>query len=224
MLDPLTQIRIEIVESEERAVHDGDRARRPGRLTARRKRSERHTARNELGRCLPHDRNGPDQENCREGDERRFHPGILQPVAEQGAPAPRRMSSTICHRLIWHPSCVIPRQNWEASMKTLLALVLTIAAVPSVAAAGEIYGTIKEGGKPIKDGVKVSLVCGDKSIPGETDKNGSYRLFAAEDGKCNLTVKIGNEAPSTVVHSYANSARYNLILEKKDGKYALKAE
>ena len=109
-------------------------------------------------------------------------------------------------------------------MKRLLAMVLTIAAIPTVAAAGEIYGKIKDQGKPVNKGVTVTVACGEKSVAGETDKNGAYRLFAAEEGKCTLTVKVGNDAPSTVIHSYADSARYNLVLEKKDAKYTLRAE
>ncbi len=109
-------------------------------------------------------------------------------------------------------------------MKTLIAFVLTVAAAASPAFAGEVFGTIKEGGKPVKEGLKVTVTCGAKSVAGATDKNGAYRLFAAEEGKCTLTVEVGGEAPTTTVSSYEDSARYNLVLEKKDGKYVLRGE
>jgi hypothetical protein len=109
-------------------------------------------------------------------------------------------------------------------MKTLVALVLALAAVPTVAVAGEIYGTITENGAPVKEGMKVGLACGEKSYAAETDKNGAYRLFAEEEGKCTVSVTVGEEKPSTTVHSFSDSARYNLILEKKDGKYTLRSE
>jgi len=110
-------------------------------------------------------------------------------------------------------------------MKTLIAVVLVVAAgVPTAAFAGEIYGTIREQGKPVKEGLKLTLACGEKSVAGATDKDGAYRLFAAEEGKCTLTVKIGEETPSTAIRSYEDSARYNLVLEKKDGKYTLRSE
>ncbi|HVN76776.1 MAG TPA: hypothetical protein VMT19_10700 [Thermoanaerobaculaceae bacterium] len=109
-------------------------------------------------------------------------------------------------------------------MKRFAVLALVIAAIPAVAAAGEIYGTITEQGKPVKDGLAVTISCGEKTVKGATDKNGAYRLFAEEEGKCTLTVKVGEETPSTVVHSFSDSARYNLILEKKDGKYILRSE
>lgn len=109
-------------------------------------------------------------------------------------------------------------------MKSLIVTALVLTAVPSLAVAGEIYGTIKEQGKPMKDGVKVTVVCAGKSAAGETDKYGAYRLFAQEEGKCTLTVQVGDESPSTTIHSFADSARYNLVLEKKDGKYTLRSE
>lgn len=109
-------------------------------------------------------------------------------------------------------------------MKTLVVLALMAVVLPGAALAGELYGTIKEQGKPIKEGVQVTVACGEKSYAAETDKNGSYRLFAQEEGKCTLAVKVGDETPSTTVHSFVDSARYNLILEKKDGKYTLRSE
>lgn len=109
-------------------------------------------------------------------------------------------------------------------MKAFPALLVTLALVPGVAAAGEIYGTVNENGKPVKAGIRVTVACGEKSVSADTGKNGGYRLFVAEEGKCTLTVKVGDESPSASVHSYADSARYNLVLEKKDGKYTLRTE
>ena len=112
----------------------------------------------------------------------------------------------------------------EDDMKALALSVLLLVAAPSLVGAGEIYGSIKEAGKPVKEGVKVEVACGEKTVAGETDKNGAYRLFAQEEGKCTLTVRIGDEAPWIAVHSFEDSARYNLVLEKKDGKYVLRSE
>jgi hypothetical protein len=112
----------------------------------------------------------------------------------------------------------------EVGMKTLVVLALLAATIPGVAVAGEIYGAITENGAPVKEGMKVTLLCGEKTYAGETDKNGAYRLFAEEEGKCTLSVTVGEETPSTTVHSFADSAHYNLILEKKDGKYILRSE
>ena len=109
-------------------------------------------------------------------------------------------------------------------MKTVMLWALVLVAVPSLAGAGEIYGSIKENGKPVRDGLKVEVACGGKTVAGETDKFGAYRLFAQEEGKCTLTVRIGDERPAIAVRSFDDSARYNLVLERKDGKYALRSE
>jgi hypothetical protein len=109
-------------------------------------------------------------------------------------------------------------------MKTLLASALLLAAAPSLATAGEIYGTIKEAGTPVKEGLKVELTCGAETAATATDTHGGYRLYAKEEGKCTLTLRVGDEAPAITIHSYDDSARYALLLERKDGKYILRSE
>lgn len=109
-------------------------------------------------------------------------------------------------------------------MKTLTATVLIVIAVPALAFAGEIYGTINEAGKPVAEGLTVEVACGDAKIATTTDKNGAYRLVAPDDEKCTLELTVGEEKPSITVHSFEDSARYNLVLEKKDGKYTLRGE
>ncbi len=109
-------------------------------------------------------------------------------------------------------------------MKTLTLSALFVLAAPALASAGEIYGSIREAGKPVKEGLKVEVVCAETPVAVETDTYGAYRLFVQEEGKCTLTVTIGDEKPSIAVHSFEDSARYNLILEKKDGKLTLRSE
>ena len=109
-------------------------------------------------------------------------------------------------------------------MRKIFLAMLCLAILCTSALAGEFYGTIKEGGKPIKAGTKVEVKCAKGSYSAETDKIGSYRLFVPEQGKCTLYVKFGDVAPQMTVHSFEDSARYNLVLEKKDGKTALRSE
>ena len=109
-------------------------------------------------------------------------------------------------------------------MRKIYMAMLFLAIPYTAAQAGEIYGTIKESGKPIQAGTKVEVKCAKGSYSAETDKLGSYRLFAPEQGKCTLTVKSGNVSPQMAVHSFEDSARYNLVLEKKDGKTSLRSE
>jgi len=109
-------------------------------------------------------------------------------------------------------------------MRTVFLTMLCLAISCTTAQAGEIYGTVKEGGKPVKAGTKVEVKCAKGSYTAETDKLGSYRLFVPEQGKCTLSVKSGDVPPQMIVHSFEDSARYNLVLEKKDGKSSLRSE
>lgn len=109
-------------------------------------------------------------------------------------------------------------------MRKLSLAMLCLAISCTTALAGEFYGTIKEGGKPVKAGTKVEIKCAKGSYGAVTDNLGSYRLFVPEQGKCALSVKSGDAAPQMTVHSFEDSARYNLVLDKKDGKPALRSE
>jgi hypothetical protein len=109
-------------------------------------------------------------------------------------------------------------------MRILLLMTLCLAVTCATAPAGEFYGTIKEGGKPVKAATKVEVKCAKGSYSAETDKLGSYRLFVPEQGKCALSVGSGGASPQMTVHSFEDSTRYNLVLEKKDGKPALRSE
>ena len=109
-------------------------------------------------------------------------------------------------------------------MRKVFLAMLCLAISYTTALGGEFYGTIKEGGKPVKAATKVEVKCAKGSYSAETDKLGSYRLFVPEQGKCVLSVKSGDAAPQMTVHSFEDTARYNLFLEKKDGKPALRSE
>ena len=109
-------------------------------------------------------------------------------------------------------------------MRTLYLAMLCLAISCTTALGGELYGTIKEGGKPIKAATKVEVKCAKGSYRTETDKLGSYRVFVPEQGKCALSVKSGDVAPQVTVHWFEDSTRYNLILENKDGKSSLRSE
>ena len=109
-------------------------------------------------------------------------------------------------------------------MRTVFLATLCLAISCTTALAGEIYGTVKEGGKPIKAGTKVEVKCAKGSYSAETDNLGSYRLFVPEQGKCALSVKSSDGSPQMTVHSFEDSTRYNLVLEKKDGKSSLRSE
>jgi len=109
-------------------------------------------------------------------------------------------------------------------MRKIFLTMLCLAIPCASALAGEIYGTIKEGGKPVKGGTKVEVKCAKGGYSAETDKLGSYRLFVPEQGKCTLSVFSIDGSPQMTVNSFEDSARYNLVLEKKGGKSSLRSE
>ncbi len=104
---------------------------------------------------------------------------------------------------------------------TILILIVGML-FPSLIYAGEIYGTIREGGKAVTKGIKVEVVSPAKTYTAQTDAYGSYRLYVVEKGKCMLKVYYKGQTPLFMVYSYDKSTRYDLSLESKDGKYSLK--
>ena len=106
-------------------------------------------------------------------------------------------------------------------MKCLSFLAIVILLSVSSAIAGELFGTIAEGEKPVAQGVKVEVTAGDKTYSTETDKFGAYRLFVKEKGKCLLKVYYKEQTPGFSVASYEKSTRYDFVLTQKDGKYTL---
>ncbi len=106
-------------------------------------------------------------------------------------------------------------------MKYLSILALAVLFSASSALAGELFGTISEGGKPVAKGVKVEVTASDKTYSTETDKDGGYRVFVKEKGKCTLTVVYKDQKPTYSAASFDKATRYDLVLAQKDGKYTL---
>jgi hypothetical protein len=110
----------------------------------------------------------------------------------------------------------------------------------SNAMAGKIFGDIKMDGKPVAAGVLVTLAPvpaaakeGDKPEAGKkkdlappdstfTDKVGSYKLSPKAEGKYELTIYLEKQKPSLEVFSYKDATRYDLVVEKKEGKLTVK--
>ncbi len=125
-----------------------------------------------------------------------------------------------------------------------LGIVMGIAALllPVASAnAGRIFGDIKMDGKPIAEGVVVRVTIPDpgeaakdaeakgaakpKPVVGDscqTDKFGAYKLSVKQEGKCTLTMMFEKQPVSLEVFSYKEATRYDLILEKKEGKLSLR--
>jgi hypothetical protein len=107
-------------------------------------------------------------------------------------------------------------------MKRVLVSILAIAAGTMMARAGEVFGTLSEGARPIAAGVKVEIIAGEAVYKGETDKFGGYRLFVREKGKVTLKVTYKGQPASFEVASFDKATRYDLLLEPVNGKYTLR--
>jgi hypothetical protein len=103
--------------------------------------------------------------------------------------------------------------------KLLVGLVLL--APPALA--GEVYGTVSEGGKPVAEATAVEAKCGEHSYPAvKTDKAGSFRVVVQEKGKCTVTVRHKGQSPTLEFASYDEGVQVDLVLVAENGTYALK--
>ena len=107
-------------------------------------------------------------------------------------------------------------------MKQLcVALTLMLVCI-SGAWAGEIFGSIKQGGKPVPKGTKVEVVTPQKVFSGAADAYGSYRFYIPDKGKFTMKVYLDKQSPSMDIVSYEKSTRYDLSVEGTSGHYTLK--
>lgn len=105
--------------------------------------------------------------------------------------------------------------------------------LPGSAWAGRVFGDIKLDGKPLPAGVpvKIARVVTEEgkskaaTVPADstaTDQYGSYKLMVKDAGKCVLVIAYEKQTATLEVFSYKEATRYDLILEKKDGKLTLR--
>lgn len=109
-------------------------------------------------------------------------------------------------------------------MKTTAVLLLLMALLSPVVLAGEIYGTIKRGGRPIEAMVmvKIKMISTQRTDSTWTDKTGFYRIQLQGTGACILTVNYKKQSPSIQIYSYNNPKRYNLaLITRQNGQYRL---
>lgn len=117
-------------------------------------------------------------------------------------------------------------------MRRLFAVLLCLSSVfaASNAFAGRIFGDIKIDGKPLPAGVPVEIAVLKEGAKGKppradstaTDKFGAYKLAVKEKGKCQLSIVYEKQPLSLEVFSYNEPTRYDLLIEKKEGKLTLR--
>ena len=107
-------------------------------------------------------------------------------------------------------------------IKKCIPILILFLVYSSITLAGEVYGTLRDGGKTVSKGIKVEIVTPKKTYSTVTDAYGSFRMYVVEKGKCTFKVYYKNQTPSFDLYSYDKSTRYDMTLETKDGKYSLK--
>jgi len=101
-------------------------------------------------------------------------------------------------------------------MKRVILVAAIAGCMPSLAVAGDIFGTITEADKPVAN-APVQVTIAGKPYSGATDGGGSYRVFVPETGKATLTVTAGGRAHSIDVFSSERAARYDLVIGPDGG-------
>jgi len=95
--------------------------------------------------------------------------------------------------------------------------------LPSLAAAGEVFGKVTANGAPVKEGTSVAAKCGSVAYPAAvTDKTGTYHLVLNESGKCTLTVTHLGQAASVDVVSFDDAVQADLVLATEGGKLTVR--
>jgi len=108
-------------------------------------------------------------------------------------------------------------------MKRFLMLIGLVLFVPLTIYAGQIYGNLRDpSGQPIQEKITVEIKCGVKVFTGQTDAYGSYRVYAAEKGRCTFKVVYQGQDASFDVYSYDDPVRYDFDLVSEKGRYTLR--
>lgn len=103
----------------------------------------------------------------------------------------------------------------KKALKTImLALVLT-----SPAYAGQIYGSLKEGGRPVANAT-FEVFCPQGSFRGVTDGYGAYSINVGK-GKCTFRLYYRNQQPSLDIYSQDSPLRYDFDVVSSGGGLAL---
>jgi len=95
-----------------------------------------------------------------------------------------------------------------------------VSALP--AAAGQLYGSIVEAGKPVAS-APISISCAGAETTGTTGADGQYRINVSQEGRCSFSLPSHAGKPTAVVFSQAAPSAYNFEVAKKpDGSFELR--
>ena len=113
-------------------------------------------------------------------------------------------------------------------MRSFVIVIASMAAVSLLstgALAGKIFGDITLDGKPVAAGIKIKVTRPGATAVADTtvtDKFGSYKLLVKDEGKTTLTVLFEKQPLELAVFSNKEATRYDLVIEKKEGKLTVR--
>jgi len=108
-------------------------------------------------------------------------------------------------------------------MRTILFFRVMLVMLAAPAFAAQLYGTLREGDRPVPQGVQVTVSCpGNPSHTGTTDASGVYRIYVPEKGRCTLQVQYNGQSASAEVYSFDDATKYDFDLIQQKGFYTLR--
>lgn len=106
---------------------------------------------------------------------------------------------------------------WKRSSSTALLWIAALV-LPYCLRAGQMYGSIVEGGRPVP-GAAIRVDCPRGSGGGTTESDGTFRINVAPEGRCTFT--LTQYGASAVVFSYARPTQYDFELRRQGGSAQL---
>ena len=106
-------------------------------------------------------------------------------------------------------------------MRRFIVVCIGIILLPCVLHAGQIYGSVTSGGKPVANAA-IEITCDKAVTTGATATDGAYRIDVPQQGQCTLKLPGYAGGPSAVVFSYANPSQYDFELVSVNGTYQLR--
>lgn len=110
-------------------------------------------------------------------------------------------------------------------MKIIVTAIGLVILICSAVRADMVYGVIKADGKPVGKGVKIEVLVKQAVIDSTlTNKKGAYRLMIAGHKEVVFRITYGDQTPTITVFVYDQPVRYNILLERIEGKYRARRE
>jgi hypothetical protein len=107
----------------------------------------------------------------------------------------------------------------EVKMKKALKLIFFALILASPVYAGQIYGSLKEDGRPVANAT-FDVFCQGASYRGVTDGYGAYSI-AVGRGKCTFRLYHRNQQPSFDLYSTDSPLRYDFDVVNSNGSLTL---